>query len=246
MRYFVNVNPFEKGFQDYRIERLAMIYTQDLPWTLHYAPIHPCQQYLKDVEFENQHAIFSDHYAFLENDSATQDILATCKYQGQFIKIVYRINASYGMGETIIGQPITLDEAQNIVQKLQFETGTFSRCWEISNRHIPKTDFDLLLNDAKQLPQIVASPFLMDLFILDDQDDFSLGIRLNRTPWTDEHLTKVTDYNTASLRQSYLADGDLSAAFVDLIMLAGQADVRIVIFKTQGKVLEHLPIYCHD
>lgn len=249
MSYPVNFNPFEKGYQGFKIERLARIYSEDLPWKYHHMPIHPSQTGFKDYEFEGQKAIFSDHYVFLDIALVPEELRAECKYRGHFMRVVYRITARYCIGEAILGEALSIDQARAIVNALTFTTGTYSRVWEISQTHIQKYMLDSLKDKARQLASnMVDSPFLMDLFILDNEHcegDFDLGIRLHRTPWTDEHLPKVTGYNQEELRHSLTQD-DLSAEFVDLMLLAGQADVRIVIFSEKGKVLEGLPTYTRD
>lgn len=244
----VNVNPFERGYQDFRIERLAMIYTRDLPGCLHYARVHPSQDNFRDFEFEGKGAIFSDHHAVMDLDLVSATLRSECKYRGHFIKVIYRLIASDGADKTIIGEALTLKDAQRIVQNLQFDTGFYSRLWEISNRHIPKEVLDLLRNKAKKLSEnLIDGYFLMDLFILDhpgDETDFDLGIRLNRIPWTQEHVTKVMHYDLVELRDGYLNDG-LPSSFVDLVLQAGMAEVRILVFSEQGKVLEGLPTFSH-
>lgn len=245
----VNFNPFKRGYQDFRIERLAMIYTGDLPWSVYYAPLHSSQESFRDFEFEGKGAIFSDHHAVMDLDLVSAALRSECKYRGHFIKVIYRLIASDGADETIIGEALTLKDAWRIVQNLQFDTGCYSRLWEISNRHIPKEVLDLLRNKAKRLSEnLIDSYFLMDLFILDHpgvEADFDLGIRLNRIPWTQEHVTKVTHYDLVELRDSYLNDG-LPSSFVDLVLQAGMAEVRILVFREQGKVLAGLPTFSHE
>lgn len=250
MNYPVNFNPFEKGYQGFKIERLASIYIEDLPWKYHHMPIHPSQASFKDYEFEGQKAIFSDHYVFLDTALVSEELRAECKYRGHFIKVVYRITATYCIGETILGEALSIDQARSIVDALTFTTGTYSRAWEISQTHIQKDVLDSLKKRAQQLSKsFVENPFLMNLFILDNDDDegdFDLGIRLNRTPWTDDHLLKVTEYDQEGLRDSLMHENDLSAEFIDLMLLAGQADVRILIFSEKGKVLETLPTFSKE
>lgn len=244
----VNVNPFERGYQCFRIERLAMIYTRDLPECLHYAPLHPSQEYLKDVEFEGQDAIFSNTHVLVDTGLVAEALREACKYHGHLIKMVYRMTASHDMSETIIGEVSTLEQARRIVWNIQSETGAYHRLWEISNRHVHKDVLDLLRNKARQLSKNwIDSYFLMDLFILDnpgDEPELDLGIRLNHLPWTQEHVMKVTDYDLDGLRDGYLHDG-LPASFVDLVLQAGRAGVRILVFSEQGKVLEGLPTFSH-
>jgi len=247
MNNLVNFNPFKKGYQDFRIERLAMIYTNDLPWCLHYAPIHPSQESFKDFEFEGKDALLTDHHAFMDTALVSEILRSQCKYRGRFIKVIYRITAAYSVNETILGEALSIEQARSVVNTLTFTTGTYSRAWEISQTHVQKHVLESLKQQARKLSQnFVDSPFLMNLFILDNGDDehgFDLGVRLRRTPWTDDHLAKVSNYDQKGLRDSYINDEGLPASFVDLMLLAGQADVRILIFSEKAKVLEGLPTF---
>lgn len=241
---FVNVNPFQRGYTDFKIERLAMVYTQDLPWCLHYAPIHSAHEAMKDFEFENQQAVFDDHHVSLMR-CAGKTRLDECRYRGQLIKIIYRVLATEYASQVIIGQALSLLEAERMIDNIQIQTGYYNRCFEISSTHLPWRDLENLKNRAEESPQIVDAPFLIDLFLINNErnDNFDLGIRLNRTPWTeDERLEKVLCPDSTDLRQHYLEEG-LSSELIDLLLLAGKADVRLIIFSDNAPILSRLATY---
>lgn len=241
---FVNFNPFQQGFSDFKIERLAMVYTQDLPWCLHHASIHPSHEAMKDFEFENQEAVFDDHHVSLKR-CASKARLDECRYRGQLIKIIYRVLATEYASQVIIGQALSLLEAERMIYNIQIQTGHYNRCFEISSSHLPANDLRDLKERAEEIPQIVDAPFLLDLFLINNErnDNFDLGIRLNRTPWTeDDLLQKVLCSGSTDLREDYLEDG-LSTQLIDLLLLAGKADVRLIIFSDNAPILPRLATY---
>lgn len=106
-------------------------------------------------------------------------------------------------------------------------------------------DLSDLKKRAEEIPQIVDAPFLLDLFLINNErnEHFDLGIRLNQTPWTeDERLEKVLCSDSIDLRQHYLEEG-LSTELIDLLLLAGKADVRLIIFSDNAPILSRLATY---
>ena len=241
---FVNFNPFERGYSDFKIERLAMVYTQDLPWCLHYALIHPSHEAIKDFEFENQEAIFDDHHVSIMR-CAGKKRLDECRYRGQLIKIIYHVLATEYATQVIIGEALCFSEAERMIHNIQMQAGHYNRCFEINSTHLPWQDLEGLKQRTENIPKIVDAPFLLDLFLINNEhiDDFDLGIRLNRTPWIeDDMLQKVMCSGSTDLREDYLEEG-LSTQLIDLLLLAGKADVRLIIFSDNAPVLPRLATY---
>lgn len=132
----------------------------------------------------------------------------------------------------VLGVQPTLELARDIVQRLSFETGHFSRCWEISAEHLPE--------------DVVNQMFLMRTDLHDLQLEFFensaqsvIGCKLRNTPWTDKHLD-LLNTNPADLRQRQL-DYGLPVELVEILHLAGQADVRFLLFDPDAALLEGLP-----
>lgn len=241
---FVNFNPFERGCHSFKIERLAMIYTNDLPWCLHYALIHPSHSSRKDFEFENQEAIFDDHHANLAR-CAEKSRLDECRYRGKFIKIIYRVLATQYASQVIVGETLGLIEAERMIYNIQIQTGHYNRCFEISSSHLPANDLVCLRERASRLPAVIDSPYLLDLFLInnDYKEGFDLGIRLNRTPWTEDQLTDKTKFQDIEEVKQFYLNEDLSPEFINLIIQAAQADVRFIIFSDNAPTLPKLATY---
>jgi hypothetical protein len=68
------------------------------------------------------------------------------------------------------------------------------------------------------------------------------GVKLYATPWDDEHLNPMT---LDELRQAHLAQG-LPESLVNVLHLAGEADVRFLIFHWDAPRFDGLPIYDRD
>ncbi|HFH3443541.1 hypothetical protein [Pseudomonas aeruginosa] len=66
-----------------------------------------------------------------------------------------------------------------------------------------------------------------------------IGCKLRNTPWTDKHLA-LLNTSPAELRQRQL-DAGLPAGLVEILHLAGQADVRFLLFDPDAALLEGLP-----
>ncbi|ASD20673.1 hypothetical protein DZA07_19685 [Pseudomonas aeruginosa] len=68
-----------------------------------------------------------------------------------------------------------------------------------------------------------------------------IGCKLRNTPWTDQHLD-LFNTSSAELRQQQL-DYGLPAELVEILHLAGQADVRFLLFDPDAALLDGLPVF---
>lgn len=149
-------------------------------------------------------------------------------------ELSYVIHAQDQDQSLVLGVQPTLEQAQGIVQHLSFETGHFSRCWEISAEHLPE---DVL----NQLFLIRTDLHALQLEFFENANQSVIGCKLRNTPWTDQHLDLI---NTcpAELRQQQL-DYGLPAEFVEILHLAGQADVRFLLFDPDAAFLDGVPVF---
>jgi hypothetical protein len=80
---------------------------------------------------------------------------------------------------------------------------------------------------------------LVEFFFLADCE--GVGCKLLSTPWTDENL-ESHGLSSAELRQEQLNKG-LPAELVDVLHLAAQAEVRLLVFDPFASVLEGLALF---
>jgi hypothetical protein len=110
----------------------------------------------------------------------------------------------------------TLEQAREIIRRLRFETGSYSRCWEISTAHIDQAACKYLEKAADTL-----SARYIIAFRLPHGD---MGVLLMGTPWNDGHLRDGFDLTLAELRRIHTEDG-IPRSLMDVLYLAGEADV---------------------
>jgi hypothetical protein len=133
----------------------------------------------------------------------------------------------------------SLEEAQAMVHRLNFETGHYSRAWEISTAHLPEGALFYLEGWASHsAPR--QTGLLFELFPLSDCG--GIGCKLIGTPWTDDNLVKIEGRPYSSLRQEQL-DAGTPVALIEVLYLAALADVRLLIFDPDAAVLDGLAIF---
>jgi len=140
----------------------------------------------------------------------------------------------------LLGDLYSQAVAQLRIKQLAFETGHYSRCWEISSGHLCNTAYNWLITQAAQH---TPAGLLFEVFTLPVSQ--TLGCKLIGTPWTDANLGNVSDCTTEELRQEQL-DAGMPDSLVNVLHLAAQADVRILIFDPDAAPLEGLVIYLTD
>ncbi|AZC90175.1 ABC transporter substrate-binding protein [Pseudomonas carnis] len=230
-------NPFVRGFNDLRIQRLlAVLYDAQAP--LCYLPSHPSQQHLSDAELERHPCVFNDQHALIVKSAAS---LAAHEdsypHSGIVVQVIYGIFSHDQSPTLLVGDLYTESLARERIGQLAFETGHYSRCYEISSAHLPQaawTDVQALLLN----PWPVG--LLLEQFILPESR--AIGFKLIATPWTDTHLDRVHGCTAEQVRQQQL-DAGLPQALVEVLHLAAQADVRILIFDPDAACLDGLPAF---
>lgn len=227
-------NPFVRGFNDLRVQRLlAVLYDAQAP-LCHLLP-HPSQQHLTDDQLARHPCLFNEQHALIVNSSAAMAAHEdTYPCPGIVVQVIYAVFSHDQSPPILVGDHYSEALAQVRIQQIAFETGHYSRCWEISTAHLPDAVCETLT------PAAVPGGLLLEAFELRDSRAF--GVKLMATPWTDSHLERVEGCTANQLRQQQL-DAGMPVELVDVLHLAAQADVRILIFDPDASQLEGLPTY---
>ncbi|WP_061291176.1 DUF5983 family protein [Azotobacter vinelandii] len=232
-----NSNPFLRGYQQLSINRLLLItFEDDHPPV--YRPLHRSQAHLYDHEVQCFPCIFCDEFALItEGHHIRESLQDQCTTDGIVRQVVYEIVGTDLEGRPVrIGDAHSLHEAEAVVRRLSFDTGHFSRCWEISTAHLPEADLQFL----KQLAS-TSTPcgLLFEAFAIPYG---GIGCKLIGTPWTDQNLDLIGKPSIEAFREELIEAG-VSEALFRVLHLAALADVRVLIFDPLAKELPGLPVF---
>lgn len=231
-------NPFDRGYHKLRIERELLI-TYEADCEPAWRPLHASQAHLVDDQISRFPCLFNDDFALVtEKQIVPYELQDQCPVDGIVSAVVYAV-----MGERNNGQPVHVGDlyseeaAREVVRQLTFETGVYGRCWEISAKHITEDAFHYLAHLAD-----IDTPthFLFVAFRLPYSP--AIGVKLLSTPWTDAHLLEIEGIPATRLFQHYL-HRSMPASLMDVLRLAGRADVRMLVFDADAPVLDGLPVY---
>ncbi|GAB5337066.1 DUF5983 family protein [Pseudomonas fluorescens] len=232
-------NPFARGYDNLHIERLLLItYENDCPPC--FRPVHDAQTHLPDDELQLFPCLFNDDFAVIsEGQSISDDLNERCQSTGLVHQVIYAVMGEMFNEQHHVGDLYSLEEAQAMVHRLRFETGHYSRAWEISTAHLPEEAMFYLEGwVSHSVPR--QTGLLFELFAL--PVCCSIGCKLIGTPWTDENLLNIEGKRYSSLRQEQL-DAGTPEALVTVLYLAALADVRLLIFDPDATVLDGLAIF---
>ncbi|RMX06807.1 ABC transporter substrate-binding protein [Corticibacter populi] len=231
-------NPFARGYHDFEIRRVVVIsYDDRHPQT--FLPLHPSQAHLTDDKVAFQACVFNDDFALItEGQSVASELDALCGGSGTVQAVFHSVyGRTVERGFIHVGDSYTLEAAQEVVRNLRFETGFYSRCWEISSAHVTEEASRYLAELAD-----LATPtrFLFIAFRIPYSP--AIGVKLYCTPWTDENLQMVDGTTAERLRQEHRKKG-MPECLVEVLHLAALADVRMLVFDADAPVLDGLPLY---
>ena len=230
-------NPFVRGYDGLSVQRLlAISYDDDCP--LSYLPLHVSQSHLPDSQVERHACVFCDDFALItEGQEVGDDLEAQCQTEGIVRSVVYAVLGGDAGQPIHIGDTYAAEDAREVVRRLTFETGFYSRCWEISTAHITEEAGCYLTELAD-----IATPigFLFVAFRIPYSP--AIGVKVIATPWTDANLQYVEGITAEQLRQEQ-CDKGMPESLVNVLLLAALADVRILIFDADAPVLDGLPLY---
>lgn len=230
-------NPFIRGYNDLFVQRvLAVLYEKDRPLT--YPALHASQSHLRDDQVERHSCIFTDDFALItEGQEVSDELVTQCRHHGTVQRLIYAVMAGNARERRHVGDTYSDEAAREVVHRLRFETGFYSRCWEISSAHLTEGAFRYLGDLAD-----IATPsgFLFVAFRIPYCP--AVGVKLISTPWTDAHLRDVDGRTAATLLHEHSRKG-VPQSLIEVLHLAGQADIRMLAFDDYASVLEGLKLY---
>ena len=239
-----NPNLFVRGYWNLKIVRtLSISYEDGSPHV--WRTIHASQQHLSEEELVSSPCIVTSDFAVVRTGTepvgaaliAESDAAEGVSGEGVVGAVVYAIHGDDFDGRPVhVGDTYSAEAAREVVQRLSFETGYYSRCWEISSAHISHETGQYLANLAD-----LATPeaFLFIAFRVPYSP--AIGVKLISTPWTGQHLQDVEEISAEQLRQEHCSKG-MPDDLAQILALAGQADVRILILDADAPVLPGLPL----
>lgn len=232
-----NSNPFLRGYQNLSIDRTFCItYEDDCPPV--WRPLHPSQAHLPDDLIALFPCVFSNDFALItEGQDLPEDLEVQCQTEGVVRTVVYAVSGDDSGQPVHVGDTYSEEAAREVVRRLSFETGFYSRCWEISSGHLTPEAGRFLAELAD-----IARPsgFLFVAFRIPYSP--AIGVKLIATPWTDANLQHVEGISAEQLRQEHRAKG-MPESLVEVLHLAALADVRMLVFDADAPVLDGLPLY---
>lgn len=232
-------NPFLRGYRNLSIDRSVCItYEDDCPPV--WRPLHPSQAHLPDDQVALFPCIFSNDFALItEGQDIPNDLEAQCQTEGVVRTVVYAVSGDDFSQPVHVGDTYSAEAAREVVRRLSFETGFYSRCWEISSAHLTPEAGRFLAELAD-----IATPsgFLFVAFRIPYSP--AIGVKLIATPWTDANLQHVEGISAKHLRQEHRAKG-MPESLVEVLHLAALADVRMLVFDADARILQGLTV-CGD
>jgi hypothetical protein len=231
-------NPFIRGYQNPRIVRTLLItYTDDCPplWR----PLHASQAQLADDQVTLSPCLIAKEFAVITDDQDVPESLQTqCVCEGIVRAVVYFIVADDFDGTRLhVGDTYSEESAREVVRRLRFDTGFYSRCFEINSAHLNADGARYLATAANSGS---ASIVQFEVFQLPHGP---IGVKLIATPWTDANLQAAVGLTVGKLRHAQRRAG-VPDALVDLLHQAATADVRLLVFDDDAPVLR--PLALHD
>ncbi|MEN4946452.1 ABC transporter substrate-binding protein [Pseudomonas proteolytica] len=232
-------NPFARGYDNLHVEQLLLItYEDDCPPC--FRPLHHSQAHLPDDELQLFPCVFNDDFALIsEGQSVPDELDERCQSTGLVRQVVYAVIGEILNEQYHVGDLYSFEEAHAVIHRMRFETGHYSRAWEISTAHLPEEAMrylEALVGNSTP----TQTGLLFELFTLPDCD--GIGCKLIGTPWTDENLLNIEDKPYSNLRQEQL-DAGTPEALVKVLYLAALADVRLLIFDPSAGVLSGVVVF---
>lgn len=99
---------------------------------------------------------------------------------GSLRALSYVIHAKDRDHTLVLGVQPTLEQARQIVERLTFATGHFSRCWEISTAHLPEAVVDYLFSLAYADKPLHLRELHIEFFEMSGHS--VVGCKLRNTP----------------------------------------------------------------
>ncbi|APO83320.1 hypothetical protein N5D79_06335 [Pseudomonas sp. GD03817] len=232
-------NPFLRGVQNLSYERVVQInYADDCPPC--YRALHLAQNQLPNEAINLQPCLFDDDYAVITDSERVPPLVRMrCPVDGLVRTVLYQVIDSH-LGRLLqLGDLPSEEAARDLVEQLSFATGHYSRSWEISSAHLPAEAFEYL-----QVRAWCNSPAsFFECFELNSSH--AVGCKLYSTPWV---VGMGTGSSSCSIDEvsARLRDDHVPPALLQLLLLAGQADTRFLIFDPDAAALPELPLFTEN
>jgi hypothetical protein len=232
-------NPFLRGFAQFTITRTLLIDSSDGGGMCYRAP-HFLHAELPDSQLEGTFCQFNSDFALVpERQHLPENLLRQCPKAGFVSAVVHSITAQNGTSTVHVGDARSAQSAQEILRQMSFNTGHYSRCWEISSKHLPPLSMRWLERCASGAA--LSADVLFYAFELPGTRH-AIGCLLNSTPWTDGHLRNVAGFDSHILREAQ-EGAQIPMSLLNLLHQAAVADTRILIFDPDAPVLEGLLLH---
>lgn len=232
-------NPFLRGYTQFTITRMLLIDSGD-GTGMCYRPPHFLHAKLPDTQLEGTFCQFNEDFAVIpERQALPESLLHQCPKAGFVFAVVRSITGQHGDSTVHIGDAHSADAAQELVRQLSFNTGHYSRAWEISSRHLPPLAMRWLERSAAGARSSINVLFYV--FAISGTRG-AIGCLLHSTPWTDAHLRIAEGFDSRILRETH-ERAQIPVSLLDVLHQAALADTRILIFDPDAPVLEGLPLY---
>lgn len=230
-------NPFLRGYQNLHICRELLITGEDGQPSV-WRPLHPIQAHLTDTQVTRRPCIFSDEFALItEGQLIAHDLEAQCRTTGVVQTVTYAIHGDDAGRPVHVCDTASEEAAREIIRRLSFETGHYSRSWEISAAHVHEEAIDYLLEMSKgERP----SGLLFVAFRI--PGCLAIGVKLIATPWTTANLLLFEGVTAEQLRQEHENRG-VPPSLVNILHQAADADVRFLVLDADAPALDGLPLY---
>ncbi|AVD90024.1 hypothetical protein [Pseudomonas sp. SWI44] len=232
-------NPFLRGFHDLRFERVVQIsYADNCPPC--YRALHPAQNPLPNESINLQPCLFDDDYAVItDSERVPPFVHLRCPAVGRVSTVLYQVIGSHLERLLHLGDLPSEEAARDLIEQLSFATGHYSRSWEISSAHLPAEAFEYL-----QVRAWCNSPAsFFECFELNSSH--AVGCKLYSTPWVAGMETESRSCSIDEVR-ARLRDDHVPPALLQLLLLAGQADTRFLIFDPDAAALPELPLFTEN
>lgn len=232
-------NPFIRGYLAIVSERVLMIIYDDKQPPC-YRTVHPSQIHLSDEEIEHLSCRFNDDTVLIDaNPKPDPDLEAHCLSEGTVAAVIYQVTADHFGSAVHLGDFTSEAAAQSAILQMAFETGHYSRSWEISSAHVPQPDLWTLYYPAGSR----RSMGYFECFSLPSST--AIGFKLYSTPWSADPSRPSFDASSSDVEER-MRDEGVPEALIKILLLAGEADVRFLFLDPDAAVLPGLPIFPDD
>lgn len=233
-----NPNPFIRGFNKLRVER-TLIIDAGANDHLVYVRLHESQSNLPDANVLFHPCVFNGSFALIVDGEQQPDrkFRSECLDSGHVRDVMHAIFHEQDGSDALVGYSPSHLHLAGVMKHLTFQTGHYSRSWEINSAHVTQEAMAYLTELAD-----IATPTRFWFVAFRMPYSQAIGIKLNTTPWIDESIRRAEGASARPLRQIFL-DGGMPESLADVIILAVLADVRFLIFDPDARVLDGLPLY---